>query len=228
MSEAAIEVITIDGPAGVGKSTISRKLAARLGYTYLDTGAMYRAAALYLANKGVACSDERAVAAAMAGLVIELLPTVDENDDADVLLNGERVGTLIRTAEMSMLASTVSAIPAVRRTLTEMQREIGRRGNAVAEGRDTGTIVFPDARHKFFLDASPAVRARRRALQMQARGEAVDEKALLEMTVKRDRQDTERAVAPLKKADDALVIDTSNRSIDQVLEVILAAVRSGG
>lgn len=126
-----------------------------------------------------------------------------------------------------MRASTVSAVPVVRRILTEMQREIGRRGQVVAEGRDTGTVVFPGARHKFFLDADSVVRARRRALQMRKRGETVDEQTLLEMTVKRDRQDSERAVAPLKKADDARVIDTSNRSIDQVLEAILAVLRSG-
>ncbi len=226
MPEPPVEVITIDGPAGVGKSTISRKLAARLGYTYLDTGAMYRAAALSLANRGIDCSDEHAVVRALSGVTIELLPAADENDDTDVLLNGERVGTLIRTPEMSMRASTVSAVPAVRRILTEMQRELGRRGKIVAEGRDTGTVVFPGARHKFFLDADSVVRARRRALQMRERGETVDEKTLLEMTVRRDRQDSERAVAPLKKADDAWVIDTSTRSIDQVLEAILAVVRS--
>jgi len=226
MSEPAVEVITIDGPAGVGKSTISRRLAARLGYTYLDTGAMYRAAALYLDGRGIDCSDRQAVVRALAGVTVELLPAADETEDVDVLLNGERVGALIRTPEMSMRASTVSAVPAVRRMLTEMQREIGRRGKIVAEGRDTGTVVFPGARHKFFLEASPAVRARRRALQMRERGETVDEKALLEMTIKRDRQDTERAVAPLKKADDARVIDTSGRSIDQVLEAILEIVRS--
>jgi cytidylate kinase len=226
MPEPPVEVITIDGPAGVGKSTISRKLAARLGYTYLDTGAMYRAAALHLANRGIDCSDEHAVERALNGVAIELLPAADENEDTDVLLNGEPVGALIRTQEMSMRASTVSAVPAVRRILTEMQREIGRRGKVVAEGRDTGTVVFPGARYKFFLDADSVVRAGRRALQLQARGETVDEKTLLEMTVKRDRQDSERAVAPLKKADDALVVDTSNRSIDQVLEAILAVVHS--
>ncbi len=226
MPEPAVEVITIDGPAGVGKSTISRRLAARLGYTYLDTGAMYRAAALYLDDKNIDCSDEPAVMQALAGVTVELLPGADETEDVEVLLNSERVGALIRTPEMSMRASTVSAVPAVRRLLTELQRELGRRGKIVAEGRDTGTVVFPGARHKFFLDASPAVRARRRALQMRERGEAVDEEALLEMTIKRDRQDMERAVAPLKKAADARVVDTSDRSVDQVLEVILAVVRS--
>ena len=226
MPEPAVEVITIDGPAGVGKSTISRRLAARLGYTYLDTRALYRAAALYLDDKGIDCSDGPAVMEALAGVTVELLPGADETEDVEVLLNGERVGALIRTPEMSMRASTVSAVPAVRRLLTELQRELGRRGKIVAEGRDTGTVVFPGARHKFFLDASPAVRARRRALQMRERGEAVDEEALLEMTIKRDRQDMERAVAPLTKAADARVVDTSDRSADQVLEVILAVVRS--
>ncbi|MBE0583038.1 MAG: (d)CMP kinase [Desulfofustis sp.] len=224
MPEPVSEVITIDGPAGVGKSTISRKLAARLGYTYLDTGAMYRAVALYLADRNIDFTDEDAVERALGDITIELLPAIDETADSDVLLNGVDVGSRIRTPEMSMRASSVSALPSVRRKLTEMQQGLGRRGRVVAEGRDTGTVVFPTARHKFYLDASAIVRTRRRALQMLTRGETVDEEALLQMTVTRDRQDKERAVAPLKKAVDAHLIDTTNRSIDQVLQAILTTI----
>jgi CMP/dCMP kinase len=224
MPEQVTEVITIDGPAGVGKSTISRKLAARLGYTYLDTGAMYRAVALYLVDRNIDFTDQDALERALSNITIELLPATDETADSDVLLNGEAVGNRIRTPEISMCASTVSALPSVRRKLTEMQQSLGRRGKVVAEGRDTGTVVFPTARHKFFLDASPLVRTRRRALQMRTRGEKVDEEALLQMTEKRDRQDRERAVAPLKKAADAHLIDTTNRSLDQVLQAILMSI----
>lgn len=224
MSEPYGTVITIDGPAGVGKSTISRKLAVRLGFTYLDTGAMYRAAALHLKNKMIDCTDEESVEKALVDFDIDMLPAANEEADIEVLLKGERVGSLIRTPEMSMRASTVSALSVVRKKMTEMQQMLGRSGAIVAEGRDTGTVVFPGARHKFYLDATPAVRAKRRALQLRARGETVDEAALLRMTMERDRQDMQRAIAPLKKAADAQVIDTTNRSIDQVLEDILAVV----
>jgi len=225
MAEPVREVVTIDGPAGVGKSTISRRVASQLGYTYLDTGAMYRAVAWYLQKNHVDIDNESAVAAALRKIVLKLLPSEHEDDDVGVLLNGEDISSLIRTPEMSMLASSASALPAVRDKLTAMQREAGENGNIVAEGRDTGTVVFPDARHKFFLDASPAARAARRARQLRERGEDVDEKKLLEMTIARDRQDRERAIAPLKKAEDAALVDTTDLSIDQVLETVLKTIR---
>ncbi|BDD89076.1 (d)CMP kinase [Desulfofustis limnaeus] len=220
-------VITIDGPAGVGKSTISRKVAARLGFTYLDTGAMYRAAALFIDRLGIDSEDETALQHALATVSIELLPAPDEFSDVEVVLNGEKVGALIRSPAMSMRASQLSALPAVRSRLTALQQEWGKRGALVAEGRDTGTVVFPRASYKFYLDASPEIRARRRALQLHAKGEEVDEKKLLEMTIARDRQDMERPIAPLVRATDALLIDTSDKTIDDVLLVILRVVESG-
>jgi len=220
MSDQGGAIITIDGPAGVGKSTISKLLAAHLGYTYLDTGAMYRAVALYFHQAGIDLQDETAVADALARIVIDLRPATKDSEDVQVVLNGDNVSDAIRSPEMSMLASTVSAIPAVRVKLTTMQQIIGRQGAIVAEGRDTGTVVFPHAGNKFFLDAQPLMRARRRALQLRARGEIVDEQQLLEMTVARDRQDRERSVAPLKPAEDAVVIDTTDLSVKQVLDRI--------
>lgn len=227
MSKQQGLVITIDGPAGVGKSTVSRKVAARLGFTYLDTGAMYRAVALFLENRCVDYTDERAVEEVLGDFDLVLLPAPDELADVEVVLNGQRLGSSIRTPEMSMLASIVSAQPLVRRVLTGMQRELGRRGRVVAEGRDTGTAVFPNAQFKFYLDARPEVRANRRALQLRAQGKAVDEAELLQMTVARDQQDMTRSISPLKKANDAHVIDTTNRTIDEVLSEILVVVRAG-
>lgn len=224
LSEQIDGIIAIDGPAGVGKSTISRKVAARYGFTYLDTGAMYRAVAWYLKESGTDIDDVGAVEAALEKVSLKLLPAPREGDDVGVLLNGENISELIRTPEISMIASTVSAIPAVRTKLTRLQRQLGEQGKVVAEGRDMGTVVFPQARHKFYLDASPKARAGRRARQLEARGEEVDEKKLLEMTLARDRQDSERAIAPLRKADDAVVIDTTDLQVDQVLEMIFNRV----
>ena len=223
MSESGI-VIAIDGPSGVGKSTISRNVAARLGFTYLDTGAMYRAVALFLHREGVDPGEQETVKGALGKIYIELFPAHEEDGDVQVLLNGEEVGELIRTPEISMLASQVSAIPAVRDMLTEMQRKLGAQGTLVAEGRDTGTVVFPEATFKFYLDAAPEERTRRRALQLRERGEMVDEKKLFEMTVTRDKNDSERDVAPLKQAEDAIYIDTTGITAQRVLEEILSVV----
>lgn len=224
MSEPSRPIITIDGPSGVGKSTISRKVASHYGFTYLDTGAMYRAVAWYLAHNAVDIGDSQAMMSALGRISIELLPAADEFGDVGVLLNGEDISGLIRTPEISMLASTVSAQGAVREKLTALQRAFGERGGVVAEGRDTGTVVFPGARHKFYLDASAEARAQRRARQLGERGEAVDPKELLEMTVARDKQDRERALAPLKKAEDATLIDTTNLGIDQVFTAITETI----
>lgn len=218
-------VITIDGPSGVGKSTISRKIAHSLGFTYLDTGAMYRAVGLYFARHAVDLENVAMVGRALEKIGIELLPAEDELGDVGVLLNGEDVSAAIREPDLAMVASRVSAVPAVREKLTRLQREIGKRGRIVAEGRDTGTVVFPEARHKFFLDARPEERARRRVLQLQARGEIVDEQRILAMTIERDRNDRERAIAPLRQAEDALAIDTTTRDIEEVCRMVLDAVR---
>jgi cytidylate kinase len=220
MAETTGPVITIDGPSGVGKSTISRRLAAHYGLTYLDTGAMYRAVAWFLMKQGIDIEDAAAVESVLDQVNITLLPAEQEEDDVGVLVNGENISDQIRTPDISMVASAVSALQGVRTKLTALQRLIGSRGGVVAEGRDTGTVVFPGATNKFYLDATPEARTARRAQQLRERGKAVDEEQLLEMTIARDRQDSERQIAPLRKADDAVLIDTTELDVDQVFEAI--------
>jgi cytidylate kinase len=224
--EGQQNIVTIDGPSGVGKSTVSRRVAAELGYTYLDTGAMYRAVAYGCRQAGVDTSDTSAVKALLDNLDITLLAPESGGDDIRVLLNGTDISSAIRTPEMGMLASTVSALPPVRARLTAMQQAMGTAGQLVAEGRDTGTVVFPRAAWKFFLDAKPEERARRRIEQLRAKGEQVDEQELLAQIIKRDRGDRERAIAPLAKAADAVVVDTSRLNIDQVVARILTVIRA--
>ena len=216
-------IVTIDGPSGVGKSTISRGVAEQLGFTYLDTGAMYRGVAFHLQSKKVDISDIEAVAGELENISMELRPA-GKDGDVEVVLNGVALGRQVRTAEISMLASRVSALAPVRAKLTAMQQRLGRKGRVVAEGRDTGTVVFPDAAYKFYLDATPQERVSRRARQLRERGEDVDEKALLEMTLTRDKNDSERAVAPLKRAADAVYIDTTGVGADRVLKKLLAII----
>lgn len=218
-------IVTIDGPSGVGKSTISRKVATALGFTYLDTGAMYRGVAWYLQDRSVETEDEVAVKIALGSLKMELIPAKDEDSDVGVLIGGKDVSKQIRTPQMSMTASAVSKLSVVREKLTSMQQEIGGRGMIVAEGRDTGTVVFPDAAYKFFLDAEAKERANRRVLQLREKGEVVDEEEILTLTLERDKNDRERALAPLKKADDATEIDTTVLGIDEVCALVLGRVR---
>lgn len=222
MAETPGPVITIDGPSGVGKSTISRRVAAHYGFTYLDTGAMYRAVAWYLLKHGIDIEDVSAVESVLDQISITLIPAEQEDDDVGVLVNGEDISEQIRTPDISMVASSVSALPAVRTKLTALQRQLGSQGRVVAEGRDTGTVVFPGATSKFYLDATPEARTARRAQQLRERGKPVDEEQLLEMTIARDRQDSERPIAPLQKADDAKLIDTTDLNVDQVFEAIRA------
>ncbi len=217
-------IITIDGPSGVGKSSVSRKIAAATGFTYLDTGAMYRGVGWYFLHHNVSFDDTKTMAVRLAEMKLELLPAADEESDVGVLVNGENISAAIRTQEMAMVASRVSAIPIVRQILTDIQRSYGEKGRIVAEGRDTGTVVFPQAAHKFFLDARPEERAKRRCLQLQARGVAVDFTQVLSMTLERDKNDSERAVAPLLKAPDAHNIDTTGIAVDQVVEKILQII----
>jgi CMP/dCMP kinase len=218
-------IVTIDGPSGVGKSTISRKIATTFGFTYLDTGAMYRALGLHVKMKEIDLDSDKEVAAGILDLSLELIPASSEMDDVGVILNGKNVSGEIRTPEMSMVASKVSALPSVRKKLTEMQREIGLKGKIVAEGRDTGTVVFPKAAYKFYLDANPEERARRRVAQLRESGSEVDEQSILSMILKRDKNDSDRVLAPLKKADDALLIDTTSLSIEEVSEIITESIQ---
>jgi cytidylate kinase len=219
-------IITIDGPSGAGKSTISKLLAAKLRYTYLDTGAMYRVVGLHVIRSGMDLKAENA-----KERLTELLETLHmtlapggEGQETRALLNGEDVSDAIRTPEMSMVASRVSALPEVRKKLTEMQRSIGSNGDIVAEGRDMGTVVFPDAKYKFFLDATPGERARRRQDQLLQNGQKVGYEAILAQIKKRDEDDSSRSLAPLKPAADAVVIDSSEMSIDGVVSFMLKAV----
>jgi cytidylate kinase len=219
-------IITIDGPSGAGKSTISKLLAARLHYTYLDTGAMYRVVGLQVKRSGLDLEAEGA-----GKKLNHLLDTIDmrlapgeEGQETRAFLGGEDVSDAIRTPEMAMLASRVSAEPEVRKKLTDMQREIGSNGAIVAEGRDMGTIVFPDAKYKFFLDATAEERARRRQKQLLEQGRKVGFAELLAQIQKRDGDDSSRSLAPLKPAADAVVIDSSAMNIDEVVSFMLAAV----
>ena len=222
-----LRVVTIDGPSGVGKSTVSRKVAAGLGWTYLDTGAMYRAVGLQCQRAGISLDDADALAALLEQLDLQLLPPANEGDDVRVVLHGKEISNAIRSPEMGMMASQVSAIPAVRAKLTALQQAMGSAGELVAEGRDTGTVVFPDAAWKFYLDAPPEERCRRRAEQLRAKGQHVDEQELLAQIIERDRNDRERTVAPLRMAEDAVLIDSSRLSADEAAEKMLARVRLG-
>lgn len=211
-------VVAIDGPVGSGKSTVARRVAERLGYLYLDTGAMYRAVGLLATEAGAALADERAVLPLAAAAELRF-------DHGGRLFAGDRdVSDLIRSLEMGAAASEVSALPAVRRLLVERQRTLGAGADIVMEGRDIGTNVFPDAEVKIFLTARPEVRAARRACELCEKGEQVDEDEVLAALVERDRRDCERAVAPLRKADDAVEIDTSELTLDQVVDAVVQVV----
>lgn len=216
-----LEVVTIDGPSGVGKSTVSRGVAARLGFTYLDTGAMYRAVALKCQQEGVGVENNGALKKILDSLDMELIPVASGSEDVQVKLDGINVSEQIRTPEISMLASAVSAVPSVRATLTRMQQQMGDQGEIVAEGRDTGTVVFPTANWKFYLDATPEERARRRIKQLRDQGKDVNEQEILAQIIKRDRDDSERTIAPLKAAPEAVYIDSTVLKPDEVIQRIL-------
>jgi cytidylate kinase len=226
MSDKKQNVVTIDGPSGVGKSTVSKKVAAGIGFTYLDTGAMYRAVGLYFKRFSVEIDNEKDISAALKSLDLQLIPAKDEQSDVGVVINGQKVTDLIRTPEMAMIASRVSAVPLVRDVLTQIQRKLGEKGGVVAEGRDTGTVVFPRAAYKFFLDATPEIRARRRFEQLAERGVATTLSEVLALTLERDYNDRNRPVAPLKKANDAVCIDTTEISLEDVVSRILGIITS--
>jgi cytidylate kinase len=221
-------IVAIDGPAGAGKSTVARRLADALGYVLVDTGAMYRVVALAAKRAGLSWDDARAVGALARALVARhaLAFDRDAGQGMRVLLDGEDVTTAIRVADMGMGSSTVSAHPAVREALLDLQRQAGRSGRVVLEGRDIGTVVFPDADVKFFLTARPEVRARRRYDELRAKGQNVTLEETLADVLKRDEQDTTRPVAPLRQADDAILVDDSDMTIDQTVAFMADRVRS--
>jgi len=228
-------VVAIDGPAGAGKSTVSQRLAHALGYVLLDTGAIYRTVALATERAGVSWDDELGIAQltealALRGAVrLESAPEVG-GKGVRVWLDGEDVSAAIRTPSISLGASRVSSIPRVRAALLELQRTLGAGGGVVAEGRDIGTVVFPEAEVKFFLTASVAIRAERRYEELVANGQAADIEKVRQEVELRDRRDSERAVAPLRQADDAVLVDSSGRDVDAIVselkDIVLRAAHS--
>lgn len=218
-------VIAIDGPSGAGKSTAARLLAKRLGYTYIDTGAMYRAVAWKAVQEGIQLSDGAAVSGLCAGMDISL---VTENDSLRIYVDGRDVSGDIRTAEMGMAASLVSKHQGVRAELLKVQRRLGARGGVVMDGRDIGTVVFPDADIKFYLDAGVDERARRRHKELVAAGHDLELARIAREIEERDRQDMARDIAPLRPAPDAVYIDSSSMSVDEVVEKMLSVVREKG
>ncbi len=218
-------VIAIDGPAASGKSTLAEKLAMQLGFFYFDTGVMYRVATLAALQELGSVEDEAAVTSLTEKIQIDVQPaSVSDGRTMDVLLNGADVTWEIRNPEVERGVSPVSAYQGVRTNLTARQREIGLRGNIVMVGRDIGTVVFPDARFKFYLDATPEERARRRFLEVQQRGETRTYAEILENVLKRDGIDSTRKHAPLKRADDAIIVDTNNKTVEEEISEVLEII----
>lgn len=211
--------IAIDGPAGAGKSTIAKRVAKELSFIYVDTGAMYRAVALYLLKKGIDGNDSRAIAdnCQMAEVSIRY-----ENGEQIVILNGENVNPYLRTEELGNMASKSSANPAVRAHLLNLQRELAARNDVVMDGRDIGTTVLPDAQVKIYLTASVETRAKRRYDEYLAKGEKADLEEIKKDIEIRDHQDMTREISPLRQADDAVLVDSSLMNIDEVVAAILA------
>lgn len=212
-------VVAIDGPAGAGKSSASRGLAERLGFAYVDTGGMYRAVGVLAEERRIALDDDPALARLIDGLRIE-------SAGERLVVDGRDLSEAIRTAAAGELASRVSTRPVVRERLVALQRMLGARGDVVMEGRDIGTVVFPDAGLKVFLTASPEERARRRARELAARGELADERQLAADIARRDRRDSERAHSPLKPAADAVIVDTSGLDLPTVVTRLTMLVES--
>lgn len=214
--------IAIDGPAGAGKSTVAKAVAKKLGYIYVDTGAMYRAMALYLLRQQIDTGDAAAISAASrhADITISYADGVQQ-----VLLNGENVTGLLRTEEVGNMASVSSANPDVRAKLVELQQALAARENVVMDGRDIGTCVLPQADVKVYLTASAACRAKRRYDELQAKGESCDLAAIEEDIRERDERDMTRAISPLRQAEDAVLVDSSDMTVEEVIEKIVSLAR---
>ncbi len=221
MSNNVINV-AIDGPAGAGKSTVSRAAAKAVGYIYVDTGALYRAVGVNALRNGIDTKDKPAVAATLADINVDL---VFENGEQKVLLNGENVSTEIRTPPASMAASDVSAVPEVRAFLFDLQRDIAARNNCIMDGRDIGTVVLPDAKVKIFLTASPEERATRRYKELIEKGNDVNYKDVLEDLIQRDYNDSHREIAPLKPAEDGVILDTTGMNLEESVNEIIRIIK---
>lgn len=213
--------IAIDGPSGAGKSTVARALARRLEYLYIDTGAMYRTVALKVMEKALVAGDESKLSALVSSLDIAF---VEKRKETSVLCDGKDVTEAIRSPEISRLASDISRKKVVREALVQKQREMGMGGGVVLEGRDIGTVVFPDAEIKFYLDADPEERGRRRFKELVERGMGVDFNETLEEVRTRDQNDMNRAISPLRKAEDAFFIDSTGRTVEEIVEEMIQRV----
>jgi cytidylate kinase len=211
--------IAIDGPAGAGKSTIAKLIAKKKNIIYVDTGAMYRAIALYILRKGTDVNDTEAISNDCKGANV----TIGYEDGAQIVyLNGENVNAFLRTEEVGLTASKTSAVPAVRAQIFELQQKLAKENDCIMDGRDIGTVVLPWASPKIFLTASSEVRAKRRYDELIAKGESADLEQIKEDIEKRDYQDMHREISPLKQADDATLLDTSNMTIEQVADAVIA------
>ena len=218
--------IAIDGPAGAGKSTVARRAAEKLGFIYVDTGAMYRAIALYLLRQGVSPEEKDRIAEKCAGADVSISY---RNGEQIVSLNGENVNGLIRTDEVTRMSSAASAVPEVRARLLDLQRGLAAKNNVLMDGRDIGTCILPDAQVKIFLTASTAVRAKRRFDELCAKGDAAETLESVEAKImKRDEDDRNREISPLREAPDAVHLDTSDMNIDQAVEAVLSICREKG
>jgi cytidylate kinase len=215
-------IIAIDGPSAAGKSTLAKRLAKDLGLTYLDTGAMYRALALKVLTEGIDIRNEAVLKELIGRTEIDLAET---GGQLQVLLDGKDVSEAIRTPEVSQMASRVSALKVVRQRMLVLQRALGQRGNVVAEGRDIGTVVFPAAEVKIYLDASLQERARRRVAELRKAGQQVSVDETLQEMAERDKRDSERDLAPLRKADDAIAIDSSALDAEALAQKVMQEIR---
>ncbi|MDO8344373.1 MAG: (d)CMP kinase [Cellvibrio sp.] len=222
MNVSAPIVITIDGPSGSGKGTLSQMLARHLGYHLLDSGALYRLVALAAMKKGVDLANEQAVSSVAIGL--DVIFSLENKESAQILLEGIKVSDEIRQEAVSMAASQVAAYPGVRAALLERQREFAIAPGLVADGRDMGTTIFPTAQVKLFLTASAEARAERRYKQLCLKGESVDMAALVRDIRERDERDSSRTISPLRPAEDAVIIDSTSMTIDEVFTKMLAAI----
>ncbi len=217
--------IAIDGPAGAGKSTIAKTTASELGFVYVDTGAMYRAMALYFLRQGIAKEDEKAIEKACREIEVSIRY---EDGVQQVLLNGENVSGLIRTEEVSNMTSATSVYKSVRQKLLELQRQLAATSNVIMDGRDIGTCVLPDAQTKIYLTASSHVRALRRHKELLEKGETCNLEEIEQDIIERDYRDMHRDIAPLKQAEDAVFLDSSRMTIRQVVDGIINAARERG